>query len=144
MSIGQRYVEIRMEQWFNIGKDEISSNYHYYVACSVSQNNQLLVYLYGEGSEDLQRIKINFGSVLFYSALEEGWDGTDLYLENGFSANRPNFSEGVLFEVINGEVGDIVLSTSPNYPMFHYYIAGFNYHIEIISMNRPIIKKESL
>ncbi|HFI0509413.1 hypothetical protein ACS60R_11255 [Streptococcus suis] len=129
-----------MEEWIDIGKDEISTKYSYYVECSINQHNQLLVKLFGEGAENLHIVEIDFGELLFYSALEEGWNGTDLYFEKGLAINRPNLSDGVLFEVFNGEVGNGVHSSKPNLPIYHYYIVGYNYHIEIVSMSRPVIK----
>lgn len=130
-----------MEKWTNIGGAEIELGYYYYLECTVDQNNQLEMILYGEGSDELLKIKIEFGTVLYYSAIKEGWDNTDSYYEQGLAINRPEFSEGVLFEVENGEVGDTVLSTCPEQPIYHYCVYGINYIVDIISMNRPRITK---
>ncbi|MBF0819109.1 hypothetical protein [Streptococcus acidominimus] len=127
-----------MVKWIN--SELHIENDWYEIRCHINRTNHLKVYLYGLKNRKNQ-FCIDFGKILFYKAIDEGWELNPLeYTDN--SVNPPLIHQAVLVELFDSHLRKDIQDAYP-YSLHHYQVLGINFGIDIIAQGSPVIMDDS-
>ena len=124
-------------KWVSIDED---IKYDWYeLRCQLSQENHLQIFLEGLKNQK-PKYCIDFGKILFYRSIDEGWD-LNLLEEDLLSGPEiPYLSDGILLEIIDSHLRKRVQKIY-SVPIYHYQVHGINFGIDVLTVAIPIIKK---
>lgn len=129
-----------MEEWVKICESIIPNDY-YLIQTRFNLQNQLTLYLITQS----RQFKIKFDDFIAHDCLFEGWAYNDNYIEMGYAKNRPNLTDGVIYELKNGEFGDKLRESLSDDKLYsQFVIIGINYIVNVMARGITIseLKKE--
>ncbi len=125
-----------MTSWINAG-NEIPYDW-YEIRCQIDYSMNLKVYLNGLKNQE-NDFCINFGQVLIYQAIDEGWDLNPYEYSDSFQ-NIPIMKEAVLIELTDSKLSKLIEKCYSQ--IFHHYqILGINFGVDIVTQGIPTIEK---
>lgn len=123
-----------MVSWVNVGK---TITYDWYeIRCHFEKDNRLKVYLNGLKNKQLQ-FCVDFGKVLLYKAIDEGWDLNPFEYE-GNSDSQPIIRDAILVELNESRLKKTIQGKYPN-SVHHYQVLGINFGVDVVAKDTPTI-----
>lgn len=117
-----------MEQWIEVEKGLIPFG-DYLVDCYMDESNHFHASYIGP-----HNFKIIVKDTISFRMMDASLELRDPYFEQGQATNRPLYLTNYIYEVKNGEFGDLIHDTlSKDIDYHHYKLMSMNYFIDIIS-----------
>ena len=124
-----------MTSWNNVGS-KIPYDW-YEIRCQIDHSMNLKVYLNGLKNQE-NHFCINFGQVLIYQAIDEGWDLNPYEYIDDFH-NTPIMKEAILIELMGSQLSELIKKCHSQF-FHHYQILGINFGVDIVSKGVPFIE----
>lgn len=124
-----------MTKWKKLGA-EIDSDW-YEIRCQLDKSNQLQLYL--DGLQKRKKFYLDFGEILLYNAIDEGWDLNSGDFVDNFDT-RPLIDNAILVELFESSLQRKLAEATDLRSVHHYQVLGINFGIDIICKGIPVIK----
>lgn len=105
--------------------------------CYIDEEDTFILFLLGP-----QNFRLTARGIVAFKSIGESSELRDPYMEKGLAENRPGYLTNYVYEVKNGEFGDLIQSANRlNLTLHHYKIMTMTYLIDVVSEGEVVVEK---